>query len=110
MITQFDTYIEREKELGNFKKSILNLIDDFVNINPEFCKNHQIPENYNKATDFYFSDPDELVIKYVSGDGTNIDRLRRTHILLMRDKDEYNDLLKFMEEPELYKNMKNYNL
>ena len=108
MITQFDTYLERKKKLDDYKESILKLIDDFINLNPEFCKKHGIPENYNKATDFYYpGDPDHIAIIYVSGDGTN--RLRRTHTLLVRNE-EYHDILKFMEDPELYKNMKNYNL
>lgn len=110
MITQFDKYLEKKKKLDDYKSSILKLVDDFININPEFCEKHKIPDNYNKATGFYFSGrQDEIAIVYVSGDGSQRLSISRTTTLLIRDED-YHDLLRFMEDPELYKNMKNYNL
>lgn len=105
MIVSFEEYKKKEKELSEYKNTILKLIDEFIQSDDEFRKNYYNRiGDYRYATDFY---EDKLRdrghrIYYISRFG-NTDDFVLTH-------KEYQRLLKFMEDPDLYRNAKKYNL
>ena len=106
MLTKFEEYKQEEKKLSDFKKSICKTIDDFINYDTDFQKNHDL-KGYKYSFEFYFDsrhDKTFVVQYYKKGEYSGYQQ--EVHFTFR----EYNNLLKFMEDPELYKNAKNYNL
>jgi hypothetical protein len=103
MIVTFDEYSKKEKETNDYKVKILKVIDDFINTDTEFLKNHLIREPYKGSTDFYFDDlrGGGFVVNF--RDNWSTDTVEFTG-------NEYKRLLEFMKNPELYKTSKKYNL
>lgn len=104
MITIFDKFNKKQIELNKSKNLILNKIDKFIKFNIEFnddfIKKHVIKE-FNKSFDFIHSNSQNgdwvLIIKYTHGKyGFKSDELYFT-------RNEYNDLLDFIKNPEQYK-------
>ena len=54
MIVSFEEYKKKESELSEYKNTILKLIDEFIQSDEEFRKNHpNIVGDYKYAIDFY---------------------------------------------------------
>jgi len=103
-----ESYDEKRESLRMFKVKILKMIDDFISYDEDFKKKHHL--DYYKAFDFSYtpdSDSIKLNVKYF----TNDPRLKKAVLgLIVFSGKEYEDLEKFMENPEIYKNHKKYNL
>lgn len=52
MVVSFEEYNKMEKEVSNYKKNLCEIIDEFVNFDSEFRKNHKI-KGYQHCFDFY---------------------------------------------------------
>jgi mRNA-degrading endonuclease RelE of RelBE toxin-antitoxin system len=100
MLVTFEEYNKKEKEANDYKDKILKLIDAFIDSDKEFVEDHIIRLPYKGATDFYFDNLRHggFVVTYAVNWST--DTIEFTH-------KEYLRLLKFMENPDLYKSVKN---
>lgn len=107
MIISFDKFEKKQKELKNYKKSILKLIDEFItNSDEDFQKKHNIiGRPYIGSFDFSIHPKWGFNIKYNYGDHY----IFRTDDIYL-DGLEYKKLQEFMKDPELYKNTKKYNI
>ena len=112
MIVNFEEYKNKQKELDEYKDSILKLIDEYVEFNNDFKERHNIL-NYIRATDFYFSQKDDrrFKIQFLFGNDPDLTAgllQYNSEVSIMHS--EYKDLQQFMEDPELYKATKKYNV
>jgi hypothetical protein len=103
MIVSFREYSKIDKTLKNYKKSILKVIDEYINYNDEFRKKHDII-GYLYSSDFDYRN-NSIVVTY-RFELTNFEIPYKIYFTIA----EYNDLKKFMKDPDLYKNTKKYNL
>jgi hypothetical protein len=106
MIISFEEFKNKEIELNQYKDSILKMIDEYIIFNAEFRKKYNI-DGYIKSTDFYFSQKSDrkFTIQFFLDPGQF--RYQNERSIMHKD---YEDLQKFMEDPELYKATKNYNI
>lgn len=105
MIVSFDEYNKKEKELKDYKKSICEKINQFIEI--DFIKT-QIRQPFKGVYDFYFDKQKRgnFVIEYSYGENYRADDLEFTN-------KEYLRLIDFMKDTEEYKlkiNTDKYNL
>lgn len=107
MIVSFDKFKKKELEFKRVKKSILNLINDFINNDTEFLNNHHVRQPYLGVSDFEFNKikEDELLIVYRYGTAPFI----RNHEIVFFE-DEYERLQQFMKDPDMYKKSQKYNI
>jgi hypothetical protein len=68
--------------------------------------------NYIRATDFYFSQKGDrrFKIQFLFGNDPDLNKSYQYNSEVSIMHSEYEDLKKFMEDPELYKATKKYNL
>lgn len=106
MIVTFDGFKEKQKEVEDYRKSILKLIDDFINTDKDIIKNHIIREPYKGSTDFFVNDQrgGRLQITYRWGEPFS-----KTDDIYL-DGLESRKLQEFMKDPELYKNQNKFNI
>lgn len=97
MIKSFNQYIEILKDVKTYKRTTLELIDKYV-------KKYLNEPDYKCSVDFYFFRDNEFIINYLSKSGDS------DHLILNINKKEYTDLVKFIDDPELYMNANKYNL
>jgi len=95
MIVNFEEYNKKEKELEEYKKSLCKLIDDYILYN-KLIDN----EAYKGCFDYFFDQHGKFTIHY-----KEMFYYSQQFVI-----DSYMDLKKFVEDPELYKNTKKYNL
>lgn len=99
MIKSFQEYIEKDKEVREYKNKTLELIKQFIQNSTEFKSNHNLKDN--------FSPPINLILN------TNLNKfmiqLLNGHIIEFT-QEEHNNLQEFIENPTLYLNKQNYNL
>jgi hypothetical protein len=98
MIQKFDEYLKAIDDVKNYKRSILKLIDEYVKIYLTHIK------YYSSSVDFYFTRDDKFIISYLSKSGDS------NTITFDINNESYKNLIKFIDEPELYKNQNKYNL
>jgi hypothetical protein len=111
MIVSFEEYNKKRRDIADYKKSILEMIDEFVKIHEGIKEKIKIRTGggkYDSAFDFYNSQKGEnnfiVHFSYLSSYGSTIqNELRFTY-------KEYQDLLDFMRDPEIYRSAKKYNL
>lgn len=110
MIVSFSEFNKKEKELKEYKKSICKLIDQYINLNYNLNnKTKFFSERSGKTYDFYDEELRNLgfAIEFHYGNFYNL-----SDTIYLKNN-EYNDLIKFMEDPEQYKlefKSKKYNL
>jgi len=95
-------YVKMRDEYNKLKYDILNKIEHFITLNEEyFLDEYGLKNNFLILKDFEFKDLDEYTeFRIISVDG---------RIYPLRRKD-FNDLAAFLDDPDLYKNTKKYNL
>ena len=105
MIKTFDDYIKTQDDANNYKKSVLKLIDYYILNDDEYVKKHEnIVKTYERCFDFYFSNDNYFVIKH-------FDRNEDVNMIFFKiNSVDYKNLLKFIDNPELYKDTKKFNL
>jgi hypothetical protein len=111
MIVTFDGFKEKQKEVDEYKKSILKLIDEFITTDEYFKKNHttmgvsQLLSPYKYSTDFFIDNQrrGDFVVDYCWGTFSKTDQIHFSGL-------EYKRLQDFMKEPELYRNNRKYNI
>ena len=110
-----DDFEERTKKLYEFKKSILKLIDEYVLYNDKFRKSKKTiltDDAYNGAKDFnFFYRNNKKILNVVFWSnakigGHDMSGSGNFHF----EPNELKDLEKFMENPDLYKAAKKYNI
>ena len=114
MIVSFDGFKKKEEEIKEYKKSICKVIDDFILNDKDFRDVHasyQL-EHYINSYDFYFLN-DIFVVRHIyetpiGNRWPNLNRNSSDNIEFLPN--EYEDLKKFMKDPDFYKNTKKYNL
>ena len=99
MITEFDLFNEPEK----IRKLYIKLIDEFVEFDEEFRKKNNI--NFFKCINFNIHEYDNTIVVWYHYN-ENLQKVTMLHFTT----EEYERLLKFIEDPELYKSKKKYNL
>lgn len=106
MIVTFDGFKEKQKEVEEYKKSILKLIDEFVTTDEDFKRNHTMGKPYKYAIDFYidYQRRGDFVVNYRWGEPFG-----RTDQIYFSDL-EHQRLKEFMKEPELYRNKNKFNI
>ena len=111
MIVSFDEFNNKKIELEEYKNSILKMIDEYIMFDGEFRKKYNILY-YLKATDFYFSQKGNhrFTIQFLVGDDPDLNKSYHYNSERSIMHSDYKNLQKFMEDPELYKATKNYNL
>ena len=69
MIYNFEEYNKKEKELKEYQKRMLYVVDDYIKFNSEFRKKHRIDDDFYRTFDFYHdSRHDTYVIRYHNPD------------------------------------------
>jgi len=112
MVISFDDFNKKHEELKQYKNLILNKINDYIkfniSLNSDFIKKHLLDLPNVRAYDFYAQRGDySLIVQYNYG----ANYLRHDELYFTRN--DYNDLLDFMNDPEQYKikkEAKKYNL
>jgi hypothetical protein len=108
MITTFEDYNNSKEELETFETKICNLIDEWIKIGG-------YPKTlYRYKKCFKFTKPDFEEYPAAKEEGAylhiNFTKTDFDNGYITLNKDEYEDLLNFINDPELYKATKNYNL
>ena len=109
MIVSFEEFNRKVKDFVDYKKKLLSVIDDFMLWNDDLRKKYKI-DNYIESFDFDVRENDEkryLILQYIHSGFNDIHKYQRQTAF---SKKEYEELRKFMENPELYKSVKKYNL
>ena len=107
MIASFEDY-------NKMKKELIRLVDDYIRFNDDFREKYVVAYDYNfhGCYDFSFdekgTDEKYFRIFYYYNDKFYDKTIR--DIFTSIPKKEYEELKKFMENPELYKSVKKYNL
>jgi hypothetical protein len=98
-------------ELNEYKDSILKMIDEYIKFNSDFQKKYNML-HYIRAINFYFSQKSDhrFTIQFLVGDDPDLNKSYQYNSERSIMHKDYEDLKKFMEDPELYKATKNYNL
>lgn len=105
MIVSFVEFKNKEKELDEYKVAILKVIDEFIILNiDDLSNNNRYISDFNSAYDFYvdYQRNSDFVVKFIYKD-------YRQHEIYFTNN-QYKQLVEFMEDPELYKSTKQYNL
>lgn len=105
MIITFQGYKDKLEEAEKYKREILKLIDQFVEIEDVELLYKSKPGDIFNCYDFYIDSQrrGDFVIQYYFGQTPASRELHLTH-------DQYLKLQEFMKDPDLYKNSKKYNL
>lgn len=98
MIKTFNKYIETLNDVKKYKRITLKLMDEYVN------KYLTHINGYKFGVDFYFTRDNQLIISYLTKSGDS------NTITFDINSEIYNDLIKFIDNPEIYRNMTKYNL
>jgi len=95
-------YIKQRDELHNFKYEILKKVEEFISLNEEyFLDEYKLKNNFLILNDFEFvQEGDTTVFRITDVFGKNY------HFL----KKDFKNLAEYLENPELYKTTKKYNL
>lgn len=105
MIKTFDEYINTQNDLIDYKKSVFKLIDDYILNDKEYGKRQNfLHKRYINCYDFFMTPTDDFVVCYIDKD----DDTRKVYFKM--DDEDYKNLLKFIDNPELYKNINKFNL
>lgn len=91
-----------------YKQKILSVIDDFIVYNNDFRESHGI-KNYKESFEFYHKKIKKdwlIVVQYYYGEY----KYKKRQYEVTFTKDEFDKLKLFMENTDLYKNSKKYNL
>ena len=94
-------FLELQSKYEDFKDKINNLVDDFLDYNRDkfeekydYSEQHTVEKvrrwKYSKTIDILFDNNNDTII--------------------MLDTEDYNDLLLYLKDPEIYKETKKYNL
>jgi len=105
MIVSFKEYNKKGRDLSHYKVKILSVIDDFIIYDNDFRERNTI-KDYKSSFDVYYKKMKNdwvNVVQYYYGE-------HKRQYEVTFTKDEFDKLKIFMENPELYKNSKNYNL
>ena len=89
----------------NYKQKILSVIDDFIVYDNDFRESHEI-KDYKSSFDFYYEKNKKdwlIVVQYYYGE-------YKRHYQVTFTENEFDELKLFMENPDLYKNSKKYNM
>lgn len=98
---KFEEISELKKEIKATEESLFELLSDYINLYPDIVENES--EFYIK--EFYYKKYNpfcRLEIVYYDDDNDE----RGTAL----DPNQFEDFLKFLKDPDLYKNSKKYNL
>ena len=108
-IYTFDEYNKQKYKLDNMKSKVddyyfnmMKVVTYYINTNIEFKENHDLTYNLKVNS----------IHKYSPGGGYVIIYSYKTYnnnSLLISDE-EYNDMIKYMKDPELYNSTKKFNL
>jgi hypothetical protein len=110
MIVSFQGYNKKKKELDNYKKSIYQVIDNFILNDENFMKDHHYTpiRDYKHSFDFYKDQKDIFVVQYQYSKENNPTFIRQHEVRLKPE--EYERLKEFMKDPDLHININKYNL
>jgi len=110
MIVSFQGYNKKKKELGDYKKSVCQVIDDFILNDENFMKDHHNSpvRDYKHSFDFYEDQKDMFVVQYQYSEEHNPAFYRQHEVRLSYEECER--LKEFMKDPGLHINTNKYNL
>lgn len=91
----------KEQNIDN-PKTICNKLESIYISISEFSMLYKIIDDEFFTYDIWYNDDKEFEVEYITANYDNY--------LYVFDEKEYNELLKFLENPEMYKNMIKYNL
>ena len=106
-VYSFDEYYSMKNQLDRYLDNMMRVVDDYVNTNEEFRKNH----GFQNSPSFIITS-DSIYKNSFKGGGYKIDfKLKNYQNGTMNITDEeYNDLVEYMKDTELYKSTKKFNL
>lgn len=104
MIVNFKEYNKRARDFFGYKDKLLLVIDDFIIYDEDFKKNHDI-DYYKESYEFYMQKSTGGWVCHVKY--YNKYKHEREVTFTVEENDR---LEKFMENPDLYKNTKNFNI
>lgn len=98
MINSFEDYSSTKKEILEYKKSAMKIIDDFVNLYLKHIK------KYKECTDFFETRDNKFIVSYIN-------TYNDSNTITFDIGDEtYEKLINFLDNPQLYKNQKKFNI
>jgi len=101
--SKLEEFFEEEKKFNKIKEDMLNLINEYIDLNSEyFLEEYEVMpgEIVNFSVGVINNNPHNRVALKIEGD-ENINYLRN---------EDFKKLVEFINDPELYRNAKKYNL
>lgn len=103
-VYSFGEYYSMKYRLDRYYDNMMKVVDDYVNTNDEFRKNHNYINIIIKSDSIYKNS--------FKGGGYKIDFKLKNYqkgTLSITDE-EYDDIVEYMKDTELYKSTKKFNL
>ena len=94
----------KKKEIKKEEEDFLTFISDYLVLNPTITQPRFTEDSYVDSYEYIEALPDMLFFKFI--DPENSDQSENASF----DQKEFNDFLKYLDNPELYKTSKKYNL
>lgn len=94
----------KKKEIKKEEEDFLTLISDYLVLNPTITQPRFTEDSYVDSYEYIEALPDMLFFKFV--DPEDSDQSENASF----DQEEFTDFLEFLNEPDLYKNSRKYNL
>jgi hypothetical protein len=97
--SKLEDYFEEEQKFKHIKENMLNLIKEFVELNKEYFMDEYGIKSEDIDGISVEENPNNIVVKIMDGDWG---------IYLIND--DFEKLVNFINEPEIYKNQNKFNL
>jgi len=106
-VYSFGEYYSKKIQLDRYYDNMMRVVDDYVNTNDEFRKNH----GFQNSPDFIIKS-DSIYKSSLKPGGYKISFALKNYqkgTISITDE-EYNDIVEYMKDTELYKSTKKFNL
>jgi len=107
-VTRYEQFLKLKDKYDIERSNIMSLIQDYYNLNDDFRITHigdnniKIVLNVSKSDEIDYDSGEYFYwIEYYVPGGRNYDKLTQS---------EYDDMIKFIENPDVYKNSKKFNI
>jgi len=107
-VYSFDEYYGKKYQVDRYYDNMMRVVDDYVNTNDEFRKNHKV-----QNSPYFVIKSDSIHKSSLKPGGYNINYTLKKNYqkgTINITDEEYNDLVEYMKDTELYKSTKKFNL
>ena len=105
--SKLDNFLEEEREFKEKKKKMLNLINEYVDLNHDYFSDEY---EINSVSDFLVKKPGKEDIQFFHLDDSVALRVYEEHWHRYLSNKDFEKLVKFIDNPDLYRSQKKYNI